>query len=64
MSCGSFHTLAVAKNKRVFAFGQNKYGKLGIGEPPLDACLEPKKINMHRASQSGNEPQKDKDDSI
>jgi len=31
VSCGSFHTLAVAKNRKVFAFGQNKYGKLGIG---------------------------------
>jgi alpha-tubulin suppressor-like RCC1 family protein len=30
----------------------------------MDACLEPKKINMYRANQSGNEPQKDKDDSI
>ena len=64
MSCGSFHTLAVAKNKRVFAFGQNKYGKLGIGEVPMDASLEPKKINMYRANQAGSEPQKDKDDSI
>ena len=63
MSCGSFHTLAVAKNKRIFAFGQNKYGKLGIAEAPLDACLEPQKINVYRANQ-GSEPQKDKDDSI
>ena len=64
MSCGSFHTLAVAKNRRVFAFGQNKYGKLGIGEAPMDASLEPKKINMYRANQAPSEPQKDKDDSI
>ena len=30
VSCGSFHTLAVAANGNIYSFGQNKYGKLGM----------------------------------
>lgn len=30
ISCGAFHTFVLSKEGKLFAFGQNKYGKLGM----------------------------------
>lgn len=30
ISCGAFHTFVMSKTGKLFAFGQNKYGKLGM----------------------------------
>lgn len=30
ISCGTFHTIALSEDGKMFSFGQNKYGKLGI----------------------------------
>jgi alpha-tubulin suppressor-like RCC1 family protein len=32
VSCGAFHTLAVSRSGKLFAFGEGKYGKLGINK--------------------------------
>ncbi|XP_076831360.1 putative E3 ubiquitin-protein ligase HERC4 [Brachyhypopomus gauderio] len=31
VACGNFHSLALSKGGEVFAWGQNKYGQLGLG---------------------------------
>ncbi|XP_033311364.1 ultraviolet-B receptor UVR8 isoform X6 [Bombus bifarius] len=35
VSCGQYHTIAVAKDGNIYAFGDNKYGQLGLN---TDAC--------------------------
>ena len=30
VSCGAFHTFVLSKDGSIYAFGQNKYGKLGL----------------------------------
>lgn len=48
--CGSYHTLAVDDQQRVFSFGLNNYGQLGLGDHEermnldLIGSLEDKKI--------------------
>ena len=51
VSCGSFHTLAVAANGSVYSCGQNKYGKLGIhyqNSKEGDSQKVPQKIYMYK----------------
>lgn len=61
VSCGSFHTLVQTATGEVFAFGQNKYSKLGIySKSPKEgeAFLTPERIYLYRAMR-GQKPVKD-----
>ena len=65
VSCGSFHTLAVAASGAIYSFGQNKYGKLGIhyqNSKDGDTQKVPVKISTYK--QGHNEPSKDKNDVV
>lgn len=45
MSCGAFHTLAVANDGLVYAFGQAKYGKLGLNRQNSEGVFNvPQKV--------------------
>ena len=64
VSCGAFHTLAVTASGHGFAFGQNKYGKLGIhyaNSKDGDAQKVPVRIALYKYHAS-SEPVKDKHD--
>ena len=66
VSCGAFHTLAVTASGHGYAFGQNKYGKLGIhyaNSKDGDAQKVPVRIALYKYPHNGSsEPVKDKHD--
>lgn len=67
VSLGSFHSLAATVCGKVFCFGQNKYGKLGIS--PLytkDGQVHalPVRIPMYSASPDGPKVAKNRNDII
>jgi alpha-tubulin suppressor-like RCC1 family protein len=49
VSCGAFHTLAITNNGQVVAFGQGKYGKLGINRKERDKAFSiPQKVTLYK----------------
>lgn len=51
VSLGVFHTLAVVSTGHIYAWGQNKYGKLGVHYANLDENepkIAPTKIALYR----------------
>jgi len=56
VSCGAFHTLACTAEGQVYAFGQGKYGKLGVnrGTNNEGMLLNPKEVEFYSNSPSGN----------
>ncbi|XP_067850556.1 probable E3 ubiquitin-protein ligase HERC3 [Heptranchias perlo] len=38
VACGNSHSLALSKDGRLFAWGQNTYGQLGLGTEDLSQC--------------------------
>lgn len=66
VSCGSYHTIAIDKKGNLYAFGQNKYHKLGIHHTKSDAgeaMTVPVKIATYQsvaAGLSGEGPRKDR----
>lgn len=57
---GESHTLALAGNGKVFAWGKGLFGRLGNGSPidqPVPAAIElPSSQSAHRPQTDGNEP--------
>lgn len=45
ISCGQHHTIAVAKDGNFYAFGDNKYGQLGINTDIFSKTLIPIKLS-------------------
>ena len=65
VSCGAFHTLAVTGLGTVYAFGQSKYGKLGINKKDKEGIvMVPEKINFYRFSSDSTDISLDKSEAI
>jgi alpha-tubulin suppressor-like RCC1 family protein len=68
MSLGVFHTLAVTATGKTYAWGQNKYGKLGVHYANLEESepkLLPTKISLYKTPHhSGSEPKPVKHDHV
>jgi hypothetical protein len=45
ISCGNWHSMALTKNGRVYSWGDNRYGQLGIGN--AEHSNKPKHIKMN-----------------
>ena len=57
VSLGVFHTIAVLDSGQVYAWGQNKYGKLGVHYANLEENepkLIPTKISLYRTPHNPN----------
>jgi len=56
VSCGAFHTLAITSQGHVYAFGQGKYGKLGINRKEKDGIsLTPLRITIYKQVSGSDE---------
>ena len=45
VACGAAHTVALAEDSKVYAWGWGNYGQLGLGCTPLQPRLEQKHLD-------------------
>jgi E3 ubiquitin-protein ligase HERC4 len=56
VACGAQHTVALTRNGKVYTFGANSFGELGIGHrsAPLNAPQQVKELNNVQSIAAGN----------
>ncbi|XP_060103049.1 probable E3 ubiquitin-protein ligase HERC6 [Heteronotia binoei] len=46
VACGHYHTIALTKDGKVFSWGQNTYGQLGIEGGEVSSHFQPQKVSL------------------
>jgi alpha-tubulin suppressor-like RCC1 family protein len=67
VSLGAFHSLAINQKGSVFAWGQNKYGKLGVEGSVAsegDVLYRPSKIFLNRLTNNMKDIERDDFDKV